>query len=163
MPSVNRDELSPRRLQIRLDPEHRPIVIDELILRIKIVQQLHNFTLRLAQIFVVHASLRRSAWRDCDDEIPSIVSHGPSKQHLLIVRTLVDQLVLRLRSPQRVVIQLLKVIRIPQCRPLRLIVTAIAESLLIFRPCRSRELRPLHKLLFRWCPRLQNFGDGFDV
>ena len=41
------------------------------------------------------------------------------------------------------------------------IISAVSSCVELLRPL--RELRPLHKLLFRWRPRLQNLSDGFDV
>jgi hypothetical protein len=43
----------------------------------------------------------------------------------------------------------------------QIIYPAVSSCVELLRPL--RELRPLHKLSFRWCPRLQDFGDGFDV
>ena len=47
-----------RRFQIGLNPEHRAVVVDELVLRVEIVQQLHHLRIRLGQILVVDPILR---------------------------------------------------------------------------------------------------------
>jgi len=140
MAGINRDQLASRRLQIGLYPEHRPVIIDEQILRIEIVQQFHDRRIRVRQIFVVQPVLRRCSLRYMNDQISAIVSNRSPKQEFLIIGTLVDQLIFRLRCSQLVVIEFLKIIRVPQRGPFGLVITAIEESFVILAPRRAGKL-----------------------
>ena len=140
MTGINRNQLASRRLQIGLYPEHRPVVIHEEILRIEIVQQFHDGRIWLRQIFVVQPVLRRRPLRYMNNQVPAIVGDRSPKQQLLVIGTLVDQLVFRLRCPQLVVIEFLKIIRVPQRGSFGLVIPAIEESLVILTPRRAGKL-----------------------
>ena len=40
--SIDGDQSASRSIQISLNPEHRPLVVDELVLRVEIIQHFHH-------------------------------------------------------------------------------------------------------------------------
>ena len=55
---INRDQLPTRSVPISANPKHRPVIVDEAILRVEVIEQFHDFRIRFSQIFVVKAVFR---------------------------------------------------------------------------------------------------------
>ena len=62
----------------------------------------------------------------------SVIGYLPAKSQLFIIRTLVDQLVLRLQRAQRVIVEFLEIVCVAQGGFFRLVVAAVVETLAVF-------------------------------
>jgi hypothetical protein len=59
-----------------LKPEHRAVVVNELVLGVEVVEQFDDLSVGLGEILVVEPILRRRALPDRNDEIVPIVGNG---------------------------------------------------------------------------------------
>src|SRR5205814_5278278 len=105
------------------------------ILRVRVIEQLDDFGIRIDQIFVKDAVLGIGPALHINDEIAAIVRDLRIKQPLLLVRPLVNQFVLRLRRSKLMEEELVIVNGVSEFVFLvRLVVTAVKKSGAIFLP-----------------------------
>ena len=140
---VDRDDAMARRFQIRAEPEHRPVVVDEGVIRVEIHQQLDDRRVGLLQVLVEDAVFGIGALRGRDDEIMAVIGHGPVEIPILVIGPMINEFVLGLRRPEPMIIEFVEVIGFRQPGLFgRFVVTRVKKSLAIFCPGRARKFHP---------------------
>ena len=114
MASVDGDHASAGSVEIGLEPEDGTVVVDEDVLSVEVVEQLHDRRIRLREVFVVEAVLGRRALRDADDQVVAVIGDVAGEYHLFVVGALVDEFVFGLRGAEAVIVELLKIIGVAQ-------------------------------------------------
>src|ERR1700758_434693 len=116
MLGIDCNDLSARSIKIGFDPEDPAVVVDELVLRVESIEQFHDFCIRVRQVLVVKAILRRSSLPDRDHEVMTVISNLSRESEFFVIGALVYQLVVRLLRTQAMNVEFLEVIRIAQRR-----------------------------------------------
>src|SRR5262249_54390909 len=92
--AINGNDAAQRRVQIRAENKHRSFVINEIVLGIRLVQQLNDFGIRIDEVFVKDAVLSFGTALHRNDEIAPIIGDFSVEEPFLLIGPLVDQSVL---------------------------------------------------------------------
>jgi hypothetical protein len=146
---VDGDHPAARGVLVRLEPEDRPVVVDDAVLVLEVADQLDGGrVLAGVQVLVEDAVLVVGPLGDGDDQVAAVVGDGAGELPLLLVGAFVDEPVLRLRGAEPVVVQLLVVVGPLQVLAgLRLGEAAVVEAPAVLRPRGARELDPAQVVL----------------
>ncbi len=145
---VDGDQTVARRVEVRQEVKHRPVVADERVAGVEIVEQpdhraAESRRLWVDQIDIVDPVPLVGAVPYAHDPVAAIVRHRDPEAPLGLVRPLVDQPVLSLRRADAVVVQLLiavrRLVRLPR---LGLRIAAVEEAGPVMRPGSPREFDP---------------------
>ena len=99
---VDRHDPSARGVPVGRDVEDGPDVVDDLVMRVEVVEELHERRVRDREVADVDAVPGVGPFRDAEDEVPAVVGDGGAEAELRIVGPLVDEPILRLRRPEAV-------------------------------------------------------------
>ncbi len=144
---VDRDDASARGVEIRAEIKNRPDVVDERVVRVKLVEQFDHGRVRRREVFVIDAVAPVRPLIDGDDQVTAIVGDAAEKAPFLLVRALIDQLILRLRRAEPVIIELLKIVQALELMGgIRFVEAAVEKSLPILCTGRARGLHPLDQV-----------------
>ena len=134
---VDRDDARARCGQIGAEPEDRSVVVEKVILRIELVQELDDFRVRRAQILIEDAVPRIAALRDIDDEISAVIRDLRLHEPVLVIGPLINEHVLRLRRAEFVEVDLVKIIRRLELVGGRFVITTVEEAVPLLVPGRA--------------------------
>ena len=144
---VDRDDAVAGRPQVGLEIEHRPLVVDELVARVELVEELDHRSVLPAEILVEEGILPVGAPADADDEVAAVLGRSGVEAPFLLVGPMVDQLVLGLRRAEAVVEDFLVVVPgLVFLAGFRRVVAGVVEALVVLRPGGAGELRPLEEV-----------------
>ncbi|MBC8115845.1 MAG: S9 family peptidase, partial [Candidatus Saccharimonas sp.] len=141
---VDRDDPLPRRFEVRHEIKHRPVVADERVLIVKILDQVDRHPVRFGQVFVEDSILVVGPLPDADDQVASVLGDFQPETPRRFVGPLVDEHVLGLSRSNAVIEDFLVEVRFLKGRTRRrFVVAAVEEALAVHRPSGSAELDPL--------------------
>ena len=148
VPGIDRNDALAGGIEVGEEVEHGPIVPHERVARIEVVQQPHHLArdlraLGLLQVEVINPVPPVGTEPYLQHRIPAVVGHLGVHSPVGLVRSLVDEHVLRLIRAQAVVIEALKPVHLGERLVDRLRVPAVEEAGAIVGPRRARELDPL--------------------
>ena len=148
VPGVDRDHALARGVEIGEDVEHGPVVADEPVARVELVQQSHDLALdarvpRVFQIEIVDAVPPIGAEPHGHHGVATVVGDVGAEAPIRLVRPLVHQDVLGLVGAEPVIIEPLESVHVGECLVPGLGIAAVEESRAVLGPRGARKLDPL--------------------
>ena len=140
---VDGDDPGTRRLEVGPEPEDRPVVVDERVIRVEVHQKFHHRRVGRLQILVEHAVLRVRALRGGNHQITAVVGHTAVEIPILVIGPMINEFVLGLQCAEAMIIEFVEEIGLGQPGLFgRFVVARVKKSLAIFGPGRAGKLHP---------------------